>query len=176
MRIIKKINIRLFTILSKIKGANIGYRSSIYPSCDIARYRGLSMGTYSTLYKHNTIYLSKGGKCLIGNHSHISSFSYFLINDNSIKIGNDVGIGPFCSFFCVSRSSKGDSSKFLENFKKGDITIGNNVMIGTQCVILPGSIINDNVIIAPNSVVSGVLESGFIYAGSQAKKIKEIKN
>lgn len=52
-----------------------------------------------------------------------------------------------------------------------NITIGNNVYIGYDCIVLPGTKIKDNVIIGAKSVVKGVYESGYVYAGVPAKKI-----
>lgn len=55
--------------------------------------------------------------------------------------------------------------------KYGAIEIGNHVFIGSRCVILPNSKIDDYVIIEAGSVVTGHLESGGVYAGSPAKRI-----
>ena len=48
------------------------------------------------------------------------------------------------------------------------------MFIGTRSIILPGSQINENVIIAAGSVVSGVVEKNSVYTGSQAKIIMSI--
>lgn len=54
------------------------------------------------------------------------------------------------------------------------ITVGNNVFLGKGTMVLPGSIIGDNVVVGAGAVVSGVLVSGFVYAGIPARKIKSI--
>lgn len=54
------------------------------------------------------------------------------------------------------------------------ITIGNNIYIGKGCMILPGTIIEDNVVIGAGSVVTGVLLKNSVYAGVPAKKIKTL--
>lgn len=51
------------------------------------------------------------------------------------------------------------------------ITIGNNVMVGLNSIILPGVKIGNNVIIGAGSVVSKNIPSGEIWAGVPAKKI-----
>lgn len=53
----------------------------------------------------------------------------------------------------------------------GAIEIESHVFIGSRCIILPNTKIEDHVIIGAGSVVSGHLESGSIYAGCPAKKI-----
>lgn len=57
-------------------------------------------------------------------------------------------------------------------YSNGDIIIGNDVWIGTHCVILSSAKINDGVIVAANSVVTGEIPSYSIVAGSPARVIK----
>lgn len=54
-----------------------------------------------------------------------------------------------------------------------EIQIGNNVWITSGCIILPWSIIEDDVIVASGAVVSWKLESWFVYGWIPAKKIRE---
>jgi len=51
------------------------------------------------------------------------------------------------------------------------IIIGNNVFIGYGAIILPGSIIEDNVIVGAGSIVKGFLKKNSVYAGNPAKYI-----
>lgn len=53
----------------------------------------------------------------------------------------------------------------------GIVTIGNNVFIGVNSIVLKDTIIGDNVIIGAGSVISGNVESNSVYAGVPAKKI-----
>lgn len=46
------------------------------------------------------------------------------------------------------------------NLNLGAIEIGNNVFIGSRSVILPGTLIEDNVIIGAGSVVTGKISGG----------------
>lgn len=55
------------------------------------------------------------------------------------------------------------------------ITIGNNVYIGVNTIILPGVQIGDNVIVGAGSVVSKDLKSNGVYAGNPAKYIKSME-
>lgn len=54
------------------------------------------------------------------------------------------------------------------------INIGNNVFIGLNTIILPGSIIEDNVIIGAGSIVKGKISKDSVYAGIPAKYICNI--
>lgn len=55
------------------------------------------------------------------------------------------------------------------------VKICDNVFIGTRAIILPGTIIGENSIIAAGSVVKGITEPNSVYAGSPAKKIMSIE-
>jgi acetyltransferase-like isoleucine patch superfamily enzyme len=56
-----------------------------------------------------------------------------------------------------------------------NIFIGNNVFIGMNCIILPGSNIGNNVIIGAGSVVRGVIPDFAIVAGNPANVIGDIR-
>ncbi|WP_257659160.1 CatB-related O-acetyltransferase [Parapedobacter lycopersici] len=64
-----------------------------------------------------------------------------------------------------------NSSREIDIYSNGPILIGNDVWIGTQCVILSGSKIGNGVIVAANSVVRGEIPPYTIVAGSPAKVI-----
>ncbi|MEQ5191361.1 gamma carbonic anhydrase family protein, partial [Escherichia coli] len=57
-------------------------------------------------------------------------------------------------------------------------TIGNRVLVGMGSILLDGAIIEDNVMIGAGSLVppGKRLESGFLYLGSPAKKIRPLSS
>lgn len=54
------------------------------------------------------------------------------------------------------------------------VTIGENCFIGAKTILLPGSIVGDNVIVGAGSVVSGTLTENSVYAGNPARKITDL--
>ncbi|MFZ4412857.1 MAG: acyltransferase [Bacteroidales bacterium] len=170
----QRIKLHLLRVYWKMKGVILSNNAFIYRNNEILNPKNLSLGENSILYKELTIYIGKQGSLTIGKNSHIAPYAYLLIDNNAVNIGDNVAIGPFCAFFCHSNSVMGESKLFAENYIDLPIIIGNNVFIGSHTVILPGSIIHDNVVIASNSVVKGVLEENSIYGGSPAKKIKSL--
>lgn len=54
-----------------------------------------------------------------------------------------------------------------------EINIGNKVWIGAGSKILKGTIIEDNVVVAAGSIVTGHLLANSVYAGVPAKRIRE---
>ena len=55
------------------------------------------------------------------------------------------------------------------------IVIGNNVFVGKGSTILPGTFIEDNVIIGAGSIVRGVLKRNSVYAGIPVKYISSLE-
>jgi len=158
-------------ILALRPGVRIGRGALVDYRCDLELGGGsLELGERVSLYKETTILLGRGGRCKIGSRSHIAPYGYLLVASKRLEIGSDVAIGPFCAIFCSS-NHYAPGKKFVHYRKEEDIFIGDNVLVGAQSVILPGTHIESGVVVAANSTVSGRLESGWIYGGSPAKKI-----
>ena len=90
----------------------------------------------------------------IGDHVSITS-SYFVNHDGGVWVLRD----EFPSIDVVK-----------------PICIGNNVFIGSQCIIMPGVNVGDNVVIGAGSVVTKSLESNGVYAGVPARFIKSLSD
>jgi maltose O-acetyltransferase len=74
-------------------------------------------------------------------------------------------MAPRVHILCHDASTK----KFLNYTKIGRVTIGNNVFIGAETVVLPGVTIGSNVIIGANSTVTHDVPDGTVVAGSPAR-------
>jgi acetyltransferase-like isoleucine patch superfamily enzyme len=55
------------------------------------------------------------------------------------------------------------------------IIAGNNIFVGYGAILLPGTVIGDNVIIGAGSLVRGTLESDSVYSGVPVKYICSIE-
>lgn len=84
-----------------------------------------------------------------------------------IEIGNNVTLAPRVHILCHDASTK----QFLGKTKIGRVTIGDNVFIGAESVVLPGVNIGSNVIIGANSTVTRDIPTGSVVAGSPARVI-----
>jgi len=96
-----------------------------------------------------------------------------------IKLGNNVNVQDNATVHATYKKSPtniGNNVSIAHNAVVHGCTIKDNVLIGMGVVILDDAIIESNSIIAAGSVVTkGThVESGSVYAGSPAKKIKEI--
>jgi len=115
-----------------------------------------------------------GDKCRTSIGKHVT-FSYGVVFccRHEITIGNDVQVGEYTSI----RDSTHDYTirhrpmKYAEDLSS-PVKIGSDVWIGRGCIILPGSVIEDGVVVGANSVVKGTLRHNGIYAGSPAVFLK----
>ncbi len=110
----------------------------------------------------------------IGNNSSIGAKSE-LFNSVKVIIGNDVDIGS--QFYINTDNHKfDDSSKPIskQGVTSEEIKIGSDIWIGARVTILSGVKIEDRVIIGAGSLVNKDLDTGYIYAGVPAKRIKKI--
>lgn len=88
-----------------------------------------------------------------------------------ITIGDNVTIAPRVHILAHDASTK----EFLNYTKIGRVSIGDNVFIGAESVVLPNVNIGDNVVIGANSTVTKDIPSNSVYAGNPAKFICTIE-
>lgn len=84
-----------------------------------------------------------------------------------IEIGDNVTMAPRVHILCHDASTK----TFLNYTKIGRVTIGDNVFIGAESVVLPGVTIGSNVIVGANSTVTHNIPDNCVVAGSPARVI-----
>ena len=102
-----------------------------------------------------------------------ANYNLTVLDVGLVRIGNNAQIAPNVSIYTaghpvhpVSRNS---------GYEYGiAITIGDNVWIGGNAVIMPGVTIGDNVVIGAGSIVTKDLPSNVIAAGNPCRVIREI--
>lgn len=133
--------------------------------------------------KYNIVILKKLGFKILGNPIYIDATSSFDGTDYGlIEIGDKTvisgGVKVLTHDFSISRMLyatgrlKGDEKEISRVLP---VKIGNNVFIGMRSLVLPGTIIEDNVIVGAGSVVRGKLEKNGIYIGNPAVKVRTIE-
>jgi virginiamycin A acetyltransferase len=193
MRLIKKVYFKLFNKIRYDLEKNPETSNRIYLEKGFHIDKSTKMDNARINGKVNILQGCKIiGGVIIKANSEVTIGRYTAINGpNTDLIAriNRIEIGSFCSVarnvsiqefnhkfnyastFFMNQNIFGES---LSNdiTSKGNIEIGNDVWIGTQCVILSGSKIGDGAVVAANSVVTGEIPAYAIVAGSPAKVIK----
>ena len=117
----------------------------------------------------------------IFNYVHISA-QCFISSTTKIVIGNFTAISVGTKIFggCDDFSGKCLANPTIPskytNVKTGDILIGDNVIIGSNSVIMPDITICDGVAVGANSFINKNCEPWKIYAGSPIRHIKNRNN
>lgn len=98
---------------------------------------------------------------------------------NAIRIGDRVNIQDGVVIHCTFEKSKtiiGDDVSIGHNAIIHGCTLESEVLIGMGAIIMDLAIVQSHVLVAAGAVVleNSVLESGWIYAGTPAKKVKEL--
>jgi carbonic anhydrase/acetyltransferase-like protein (isoleucine patch superfamily) len=119
------------------------------------------------------------GDVVIGENCSVW-FSAVIRGDvHYIRIGNNVNIQDGAIIHCTHQKSPcniGNNVSVAHGAIVHGCTIHDNVLIGMNAVILDDAVIESNSIIGAGAVVTKgtVVKSGSVYAGSPAKKIKDI--
>lgn len=98
---------------------------------------------------------------------------------NSIRIGNKVNIQDGACIHCTYEKTKtviGDRVSIGHHALVHGCTLEDNVLIGMGAIVMDNAFVGTNTIIAAGAVVLENMqcESGSIYAGIPAKKVKDI--
>lgn len=131
-------------------------------------------GKKNTIFDNAVIEVHDSKASITTGNECFFSYGVIIVCSIAITFGNNVWVGEYTSI----RDSTHDFSAKKPLGYKDDIMIpiiiGNNVWIGRGCLVMPGTIIEDNVIIAANSTVKGTCIANAIYGGNPAKFIKFI--
>ncbi len=107
------------------------------------------------------------GENFYANHNLI------ILDPAKVIIGDNVFIGPNCAIYTPQHPIDAETrNKGLEY--AFPVTIGNNVWLGGNVVILPDVTIGDNTVIGAGSVVNKNIPPNVIAAGNPCRVIREI--
>ncbi|KAG4385254.1 hypothetical protein GLYMA_12G054833v4 [Glycine max] len=107
----------------------------------------------------------------IGKHCSIRAINR-VSNPELMSIGDGVHLGDFSCVITGFHSSSG--------YVSGEVEVQDNSVIGSQSLILPGSLVQKNVILGALSVapMNSTLQEGGVYIGSQSQVVirNSVKN
>ncbi|HXC82314.1 MAG TPA: acyltransferase [Trebonia sp.] len=108
-----------------------------------------------------------GDRCVIGRGSHI-------VAHQSVRIGDDVWTGPYVYITDQNHGYADPHTPIGRQLPVNRaVTIGAGSWLGAGAIVLPGSRIGRNVVIAAGSVVRGEVPDRCVVAGVPAKIVRE---
>lgn len=116
----------------------------------------------------HTAKLKMGNNVSIGRRSFISA-------KGGLTIGNNVLIAFDCVILTEEHIYGKNMTIWNSGFTTAPVSIGNNVLMGTKAIIMPGVTIGNNVVIGAHTVVTKSIPSNCVVAGIPARVIKRIR-
>lgn len=114
--------------------------------------------------------LRLGDRCVIGRGSHI-------VAHHRVEIGDDVFTGPYVY---ITDQNHGYTDPELPIGRQwpvnSAVSIGAGCWLGAGAVILPGSAIGRNVVVAAGSVVRGTIPDRCVVAGVPARVVRKYRS
>lgn len=130
------------------------------------------IGKRFTVLQNSILEFNNTANIKIGDYCQLS-YGVVMAIKGDFSMGDFVMVGEYTSIRDFSHTYTDlETPMALSNDQVKNITIGNNVWIGRGCIIMPGTTIEDGVVIGANSFVKGYFKANGIYAGNPAKFIK----
>jgi acetyltransferase-like isoleucine patch superfamily enzyme len=187
---------------SKNRGVFITILMNLSHSIGIARgvffkilyFRNIKSTIFSLQGNSKIEVFNNRAKIHIGKFVFIRKNASIRIDYNGVlTIGNNVFINDNCNINCVNRITIGKNTKIAPNVSindhdhnyqknttdhlvRGEVTIGENVWIGSNVVILRNTHIGDNVVVAAGSVVKGIIPPDTLFLNKRETEVKPYKS
>ncbi|WP_224999455.1 gamma carbonic anhydrase family protein [Cesiribacter sp. SM1] len=119
------------------------------------------------------------GDVVMGNDCSVWFNAVIRGDVNAIRIGNKTNIQDGAVIHCTyqkAATTVGNNVSIGHNAIVHGCTVEDNVLIGMGAIVMDHALVQKNCIIAAGAIVleRTVCESGFIYAGIPAKKVKQL--
>lgn len=140
-------------------------------------------GYKSTIDSERKNFLAAVGGAKIIIHDNVGMTSTSIYSQEKVEIGNHVLIGAdtiimdnnFHSLDYTIRGTSKEGYHHKGTINTAPVIIGDNVFIGTRCVINKGVNIGEGTVVAAGSVVVKDIPAWEVWGGNPAKFIKKIR-
>lgn len=148
----------------------LGYRCAVGPRVRIFGGVKIHLGDEAALFDGAVI--SGAGTVRIGARSSLGCDSMIVCNDR-VEIGRDTQISPNCFIVDADHGvADPDTPIRLQALTSRPVIIGDDVWVGSHCVVLRGVHIGDGAVVGAGSVVTRDVPARAIVAGSPARLIR----
>lgn len=160
--------IRLSDILPDIRELNY-LRWLIYKY-----FLGLNVGAKCMFVGGLSITTDAIKNLIIGDSNYFNRGIRIDCRGGEVKFGNNVLIGPGCSFDTGGHSIILNNNK-IRTHTSGSIVISNDVWLGANVTVLQGVVIGEGAVVAAGAVITRNVPEYCVVGGVPAKVIKRIK-
>ena len=138
--------------------------AQISPFTEITIERGASLviGKGFKMRDGAKIRVRKGARLVIGENVSVNSNNIIVCRE-SIVIGGGVEFSPNVQVYDHDHDYRATGGINAKVFKTSPISIGNNVWIGCNSVVLRGASIGNNSVIAAGSIVKSFIKEGAVF-------------
>ncbi len=113
-----------------------------------------------------------GSNIFVGDN-FFANYNCMILDVGRVTIGDNVMLAPNVAIYTAGHPVHHEARN--SHYEYGiPVTIGSNVWVGGNSVILPGVTVGDNTVIGAGSVVTKDIPSGVIAAGNPCRVIREI--
>ena len=141
---------------------------------DIVLGNGVRINDFTTIFCLSQDKAHPDSSLIIGDGTYIGEYQNIRASGGIIRIGRNCSISQHISMIASNHGTAlgQDVNKQAWDKEKTGITIGDDVWIGANCVILPGVYIHDGAVVGAGSVVTKDIPANAIAVGNPAKVIK----
>ncbi|MEZ3485946.1 MAG: acyltransferase [Lachnospiraceae bacterium] len=152
--------------------------------------KGVKAAVIERFSPNVVVEVNRGGQLRVGKRVRVHSGCKLKVRNGGIMtIEDEVSVNYNCMFFCRKGIHIGSGTEFGPGvliydhdhdyreglkegkFKEADVEIGKNCWIGAYTIILCGTVIGDNCVIAAGSVVKGSIESGTVFIQKRESRL-----
>ena len=138
---------------------------------DTPPYRKFSLGDYSVVESFACIN-NAVGDVMIGDHTRVGLHNTII---GPVTIGNHVNLAQGITVTALNHNFENPDRRIDEQgVSTKPVTIGNDIWVGANAVILSGVTIGDHSVVAAGAVVTKDVPPHSLVAGVPAKIIKQI--
>lgn len=167
-----------FSLLKALRGKRFSATAVnlISPGTEITLDRGgdLHIGKMMKMRNGSILRVRKGATVSIGDNFNMGNHCIITAYER-ITIGNEVQFGPGVLVYDQDHDFKAEGGLAAKKFKTAPITIGNNVWIGANTIILRGTSIGDNCVVGAGSVMKGSFPPNSLIVQKRETEVRVIK-
>ena len=140
---------------------------------DVDRNSEIWLGKKVSIHSGSRIVATSGGCIKIGDRTSFN-VGCIVVCKERVEIGKKVSFGPNVMIYDHDHTmSEADGVKHTP-YKLGEVTIGDNTWVGAGAIILRGTHIGKNCVIAAGSVVKGDVPDGTLLVQRRENIVKRI--